>query len=284
MKKRLLFGHTALVTTLSLLVLLVVAGCSSTGKLSGSESEMGHDLSINKRAPLIAPDESSRADKRYQGLSQAIRSGKPAAISEESAKILANDPDDLVTLNALGLYHYRGGRLEAAKLFFARALAKHASSPALHSNMGAVLMAEEDYAGALVEFKKAIRLDDGHGPTLANLGSLYVSLGDYSKAQPILEQAYRRGIKDPGVAVNYAITLRADKNYEGARKVYEEVLKNHSRDVSALINYASLLIDYMNKPKEGLALVYKVKYLEIDRKDVLVRANALENKAKSEIK
>jgi hypothetical protein len=39
----------------------------------------------------------------------------------------------------------------------------------------------------------------------------------------------------------------------------------------------------MNKPKDGLNLVYKVKFLETDRKDVLARANALEKKAKSKL-
>jgi len=54
--------------------------------------------------------------------------------------------------------------------------------------------------------------------------------------------------------------------------------------VNIHLNYAILLIDYLNKPKEGLAVVTKVKFLESDRKDVLDRANELEKKARSGIK
>jgi hypothetical protein len=45
-----------------------------------------------------------------------------------------------------------------------------------------------------------------------------------------------------------------------------------------------LLIDYMNKPKDGLVLVNKIKFLENDKKEIISRANTLEKKAKSGIK
>jgi len=222
--------------------------------------------------------------EKYQALAQAVRAGKSNAIVEEAAKILGSNPNDPLALNTLALFHFRRGKVGAAKLLINRAFEKNQGTAALYNNYAIILLEEGDQSGAVVNFKKALRIDDHHAEALGNLGSMYVQGGDFLKALPLLEQSYHLNRNNLAIANNYAIALRANKNYEGARRIYDEILKQNSRDVPALLNMAILLIDFMGKPKDGLALVYKVKFLETERKDVLSRVNALEKKAKSELK
>ena len=227
----------------------------------------------------------AKGEKKYAALAQALRAGKANGILDEAGKILSTNQHDVIALNTLALYHLRKNHVGAAKLLINRAFEKNQNSAALYNNLGVVMLDEGDQQAALNNFKKALRIDDKHPQALANLGSLYVQAGDYTKALPLLEQAYKQlHASNPAVANNYGIALRGNKDLEGAKRVYEEVLKQNSRDIGTLLNYAVLLIDFMNKPKDGLALVYKVKFLETDKRDILDRANALEKKAKAGLK
>jgi Flp pilus assembly protein TadD len=187
-------------------------------------------------------------------------------------------------LNALALIHLRRGKPGAAKLLLVRALEKNPAVASLHNNLGVALLDENDQDGAVVQFKQALKLDDHQAEALGNLGSIYARGGDYAKAIALLGPSYKQNKSNIAIANNYALALRSAKDYEGARRVYDDILKQNSKEVTSLLNYAILLIDFMNKPKDGLDLVYKLKFLETDRKDVLTRANALEKKAKSELK
>jgi Flp pilus assembly protein TadD len=287
-------------------VWITLTGCATTGG-SGSEqsSESSSDTQESSLAdldqsiqdgsgsgakeialpevkgPMVDTSEKSRVDSKYKPLSDAIRSGRVNTFLDEASKILAVNPNDQVALNALALYYLRVKKLGAAKIMIARALEKKPPTATLYNNLGVILLEEGEPGAALVNFKKALNLDDHHPETIANLGSLYVQSGDFVKALSLLEEAYGKNKSNFGLGNNYAIALRAAKKYDKSKEVYEELLKKNSRDVAVLLNYAILLIDYMNQPKDGLEYVNKVKFIEMDRKDVLTRANALEKKAKS---
>lgn len=256
---------------------------------SGTAAQV-EDQKPSTSAPVepVAPKKEAALDPRYKQLSAALRSQSSSAgstVQDEAAKILGVAPDDPVALNTLALLQLRSGRPGAAKLLLMRALDKNPPDAAgLRNNLGVALLKEGDRDGAVAQFKKALQIDDHNTEALGNLGSIYAEGGDYLKARPLLEASYKAYKGNPQVANNYAVALRASKDLEGARKVYDALLQSNSRDVNVLLNYAILLIDFMDKPKDGLDLVYKVKFLETQRKDVLSRANALEKKAKSELK
>jgi Flp pilus assembly protein TadD len=240
--------------------------------------------------PMAAPVKNASLDPKYKALGQALRPGATgdtadvSGASKEAIKILSTNQNDPVALNTLALIELKRGKSGAAKLLLGRALEKNAPTASLHNNMAVALLEEGDQAGAIVELKKALRIDDHNAEALGNLGSLYIQGGDYVRAKPLLEQSYQQNKTNLAVANNYAIALRGVKDYEGARKVYEGILKADSRNVLATLNCAILLIDFMNKPKDGLDLVYRLKFLETEKKDIVSRANALEKKAKSELK
>lgn len=230
---------------------------------------------------IAPPVESANAEAKYQPLSQALRAGRGRAIVEEAAKILGTNSSDPVALNALALDHLRQGRTGAARLLLVRALEKNPTNPSLLNNMAVVDLQENDQGAAIAGFKKALKENDAHPQASANLGSIYVRGGDFARAASLLESPYRKGKLNAAATNAYAVALRANGDLDRAQRIYEDLIKRDSRDVAAHLNLAILLIDYANKPKDGLALVYKVKFLETDRRDVLAKANALEKKAKA---
>jgi len=290
----------------ALLSVVYFAGCSSTQEnpetrepevqVSEEEKKSRPEVSVTQpeTMPDVAPEPppepttkaaSRKLDPRYDSLVKAVRkSGKASEIQEEASRLLGADANDAVALNTIALLHLRRGQPKAAKLLLARAIEKSPSVAGLHNNLGVAHLDDGDPEAAIVEFKKALDLDEGHVEALGNLGSLYLKGGNVNRAFPLLEAAYRANRSNAAVANNYALALRARNELEAARRVYADLLKTHPKDVNALLNYAILLIEFMNQPKEGLELVYKVKFLETQRKDVLATANALENKAKSELK
>ncbi len=220
-------------------------------------------------------------DAKYAALSQALRANKPGQVQDEAARILVANPDDFVALNALAMWNYRQKKVGAAKLLLARAIEKGEPKASILNNYGLTLLAEGDDLGAAEQFKKALRLDDGHAEANANLGAHYAKGGDWKKALPRLTTAWNAGRQDSTIANNYAISLRGEGELEKAREIFEEAVKRNNKDPVLLLNYAALLIEGLNRPKEGLPLVYRVKFLETERQDVIRRATQLERKATS---
>ncbi|RYZ71867.1 MAG: tetratricopeptide repeat protein [Proteobacteria bacterium] len=270
----------------------LAVGCGSSKKKSDSSASAdvadvqladdGSEADVpSLKDGTDANDQSSKLDPKYRPLAQALRAGKSKLITEQAAKILGTNSNDPVALNALALVYIKRGQTGAAKLLLGRAFEKTPNSAALHNNYGVVQMQEDDGPGAISSFKKALRQEPTHQQALGNLGSVYMKGGDVTRALPLLEQSYKANKLNSGIANNYAIALRQSGDLAGASKLYEDLIKANAKDVYAHLNYAILLIDFMNKPKDGLTLVYKIKFLETEKKDVLARANALEKKAKA---
>lgn len=254
-----------------------VGGATSTAGTAGEAADGEPVAAAGQRAQRPATSEESV--QKYSALSQALRAGKAAVVQDEAARILVANPDDVVVLNALAMWNYRQGKVGAAKLLLARAIEKGEPKAAVLNNYGLMLLAEGDELAAVEQFKKAIRLDEGHAEANANLGAHYAKGGDWKKALPRLETAWRSGRHETAVANNLALALAGEGDTAQARKVFDEAIKRNNKDPILLLNYAALLIEKLNRPKEGLPLVYRVKFLETERKDVLARATELERKA-----
>lgn len=278
-------------STVLVLVAILSVSCSSSNRsdTSGAEPPSFDQPQKSAQVDESIPEAPATQSKPtsgdgYQGLRTAVRGGNTEQIRDEAGKILSASPNDAVALNTLALYYFRKNKLGAAKLLIARAFEKNPDVASLYNNLGVIELTEGDTTAAISNFKKALRLDNRHAAASGNLGSILVGGGEYSKSQGLLDTAYRANKSNYAIANNYAISLRANKDYSKAARIYEEVVKANPRDVNALLNYSILLIDFMNKPKDGLALVYKLKFLETENRDIIARANALEKKAKAEIK
>lgn len=282
---------------IGLLLVVAAVGCTSANKnKSDGAREGGRVLLKEPGTDIDKEDDSSGSgaqtssvkvsadDAKYSALSKAYRAQKGQELLNETYKILSVDPQDPIALNTLALYYMKKQKYGAARILIGRALAKPGNRSGLYNNLGVIALNEGEVNLAIAQFKKAIRAQDDHPEALGNLASIYLRNGEYLKAQQMLDQAYKKHSQNAAIANNYAIILRNNKNFAQAKSVYEDILKQDSRNVVVLLNYAILLVEHMNKPKEGLALVYKLKLLETERDDILRVAADLERKAKAAIK
>ncbi len=205
-------------------------------------------------------------------------------IKEEAIRILASNANDLMALNALAFTYFKKNKFGAARIVLERANDKNPNSPQILTNLAILDLADGEPGRALTHLKKSYKIDDHSPETLGLIGSIYIQNRDYAKALSPLEQSYRSDKTNVRIANNYAVALTKTKSFEQAQKIYDEILAQNSRESEILLNYAGLLIDYLNKPKEGLNLIYKVKFIETERQDILDLANKLEIRAKSALK
>lgn len=269
------------------LFLATLSACSSGPKpepvVTGGGPKSGSSVPLpaepGKESGSGGESVTGAGNQKYASLSEALRGSKTLNVQDEAARILVANPDDVVALNALAMWNYRQKKIGAAKLLLARAIEKGQPNASILNNYGLMMLSEGDELAAAENFKKALRLDESHAEANANLGSHYAKGGDWKKALPRLQRAWSAGRQDSAIANNYALALKGEGEHEQARQIFEEASKRNNKDPILLLNYASLLIETMNRPKEGLPLVYRVKFLETDRKDVLNRANVLERKA-----
>lgn len=304
---------------LVLFVIIIISGCSTGPKSSrigsgaataesadgmaadeGDLTSLGDEPSgkeIDGRLDDLVDKKASRADERtagagkrttpevYRSLVAARDNKDTAALTEASAKLLAEKADDLPTLNLLAMYYYERRNYQLAKLILGRAFNKAPNSATLHANYGLVLLAEGEERDGIHYLQKARDLDGDHFAANATLGTFYLRHYSFSKAATLLAKAYAKKEDDMEVANNYAIALRGLGKFDDAEDIYKSLLakSNSSEQLKVLYNYAVLLIDYMNKPEEGLKLIYKVNFIGPER-GMLEELKVLEKKAKDAVK
>ncbi|MFZ3228698.1 MAG: tetratricopeptide repeat protein [Pseudobdellovibrio sp.] len=230
----------------------------------------------SKPAPVAPPV----AMLMYNNLNESIKSQNNAAIQKSASEILMQNPKDVRGLNALAVVNYKNGRLEAAQYLLNKAILLNSASSELNGNMGLVQLAKGDKKEAVKYFRKAIQLNSKDSISGANLGSVYIEEKDYSKALFALEIPINNGLKDSKILNNYAIALAATGKTKEAADIYEKILKDNSNQREVMLNYAILLIDNMQKNKEGLDLLNRLKFVgaPADSRDTIKN---LENKAKA---
>src|SRR3989338_2429307 len=270
-----------------------MVACSSTSEVSKdgdavSESSVGIDESsvqpseydqdgedISTSAPV--------AVSLYTALNEAIKIQNDGAIQKASTDILTQNPKDIRALNALAIFYYKKGRFEAAQFLLMKAIAANNSSSELYSNLGLVHLAKNDRREAVKSFRKALELNPQDAVAAANVGSIYVAEKDFNKAALALEVSIQKGMRDSKVMNNYAVALTATGRAKEAGEIYEKILKENPSHREAMLNYSILLIGTLQKNKEGLDLLDRLKFVGAppDSKDTI---KSLEIKAKAGLK
>lgn len=274
---------------LVLFIALFVFSCSSTNENSTEVPITSENVPESAADAAVSTDEPQAEEKAspppvavsmYAALNDAIKVQNDDAIQKASSDILTQNPKDIRALNSLAIVYYKRGRFEAAQFLLLKAIAANGSSSELHSNMGLVQLAKNERRDAIKSFRKALELNPQDAVAAANVGSIYVAEKDYNKAALSLEISVRKGMKDPKIMNNYAIALTATGRVKEAGEIYEKLLKDNPSHREAMLNYSILLIENMQKHKEGLDLLNRLKFVGAppESRDTIKN---LENKAKA---
>jgi Flp pilus assembly protein TadD len=289
---------------LALSMLQILSACGSPGKKSAGGTDEGYspttagglnfDLSgeespaSTKAAPAakaVVPATTAQAIAPVsQGvLVDAIKSGNDEQIYRVSGQLLTQNPNDAKALNAMAMYYFRKGKIPAAKYLLSKATNANPNAGEVFSNIGLIHLANNEPRDAIKAFGKALALNPNDGIAAANAGSIYVIEKDYNKAATVLAIAYNNGIRDAKTLNNYAVALTAVGKFDDAHAIYTAAIKEQNNNRELLLNHAILLIDHMNKTKEGLETLNRLKFIG-PPSESRNRIIALENKAKAGVK
>ncbi len=276
-----------------LLGFLILTACSSSTVKPDSSEDEPASASIATQA-AAAPPSGSTTDKnlpeirrdekvsasQYAPLNDAIKQQNDDAIQKVAGEILTQNSKDLVALNALAMIYYKKSRFDAAAYLLKKAIAAHPESSEAYGNMGLVLLAQNERREAIKSFRRAIEINANNGVAGANLGSIYVQEKDYNKALMALDVAVKNGQRDFKVMNNYAVALSASGKTKEAADIYEKILKENPSQKDVMLNYSILLIEDLNKNKEGLDLLNRLKFVgsSPETREIIKQ---LENKAKA---
>ena len=266
------------------LIYLILSACSSSYKnkeVSASSRnendrlDLGENNSMNLKKEKLAQssDRNQSAQQPAVGTNESaassssqlavyIRNQDDEGVLKESSRLLIQNSNDFKALNAMAMVYYKKGQFNLAKNLLFRAQ-KNNPTFEVYSNLGIVLLGNEERNEALRQFKKALELNPNDSVSASNAGSIYIKAYDYEKANLVLENSYKRGIKDFRVLNNYAISLVGLGKYENAESVYREALKENSSNKEVLFNFSILLIEHLKKNQEGLEVLQKLKFIGI---------------------
>lgn len=150
---------------------------------------------------------------------------------------IQTDPNNPGNYIQLGYVYFQKGDSEKAIVNYQKAVALDDKSYQAHYNLGVVYATADKKDRAIQEFQKAIEIAPKAGSAHLGLGMVYKSQEAYDKAVTELEQAYKA---DPGdVEVLYTLGTLQEKlgNLEEAKKDYEDavsVLPSHKQAKEAL--------------------------------------------------
>ncbi len=235
---------------------------SENGSGNAKKEKVAQASENNQMAQQTLGGSSEGTTSSSSQLATYIKNQDDEGILKESSRLLIQNSNDFKALNALAMVYYKKGQFNLAKNLLFRAQ-KNNPTFEVYSNLGIVLLANEEKNEALRQFKKALELNPNDFVSASNASSIYIKAYDYEKANLVLENSYKRGIKDFRVLNNYAISLVGLGKYGNAESVYKAALKENSSSRELLFNFSILLIEHLKKNQEGLEVLQKLKFIGI---------------------
>lgn len=282
-------------TFLFTFALFFLAGCASSPSNESGPAEVSAKKAAAAPSEAASADEEAAAVKPFiespaalaksatpSVLQDAIKSGNEDSIRKAAIAGLMQNSNDVMSLNAMGLYEYRKGRPLAGKLFFNKALTVQPNSSELYSNIGLTYLALGDEFEAIRSFRKALELNPNDINAAINLGSIYLEHRDFDKAFTVYNLSSGRS-RDIKFLNNFAIASAAHGKLEQADGLYRDALKMSPGNRELLLNYAIFQVEYQGKFKDGLETLDRLKLIGLGE-GMNNKTKELENKAKAGLK
>ncbi|MCB9026189.1 MAG: tetratricopeptide repeat protein [Bdellovibrionaceae bacterium] len=185
---------------------------------------------------------------------------------------LSKNPEDVKTLNMLGVYYLKEKQLGLANFAFGKGLLFDKENPAIYNNLGVIEIKKGDIRQAIVNFKKALSFNPKYKPAQTNLSSIYLDYKDFKSSIGPIEDSYddlkkdlsRGSVMAVQAANNYAVALVGLGDNKKAKSIYEKIMDGGSRDVDVMMNYAILLAKVLKEKTDSIKIFSKIKFTSED--------------------
>lgn len=133
----------------------------------------------------------------------------------------ADSGAELQALFQKGFQATQAGKLDEAEAAYKEVLAKDATLPAVHYNLGVLYSLKKDWPNAEVAYAKALELKPGYSEATSGLARVFHESGQPEKAVALMSQAGNES--DPKVQLNLGITLFSSGKSDEAEPVFKRV-------------------------------------------------------------
>ena len=155
-------------------------------------------------------------------------------------RALAERPDDIRTLFALGNTARALGLAQPAAEFFRKVLVQDPERLEALVNLANLLRAQGQFDAARALLEPALVRNPQSPELLLTLGSAWRESGDNARAAELYGAALAISPNDPAALSNLADLLSDDGNVEEARALYDRAIKAEPRNAQARLNRAVL--------------------------------------------
>lgn len=149
------------------------------------------------------------------------RAGEVDAAREFYLRAIHLDASDTETLSNLGALLIDQDQLKAAEGLLRRAIELDPNALNAYSNLATTLTRQGDVAGAVACFQKVLMTNPKHVPALSSLGFMHDSLGDEEGAEAFFRLAFEVEPDAPNVQFNLSATLLSHGDFTRGWNFYE---------------------------------------------------------------
>lgn len=177
-------------------------------------------------------------------------------------KALAEDADDPMVHNSLGVALSRTGRPEEAVAQYSKAISLSADFPDAYNNLGGLLLSAGRVDEAVANFEKALQFSPDYAEAHSNLGAALAQQGQIERALPHMQKSVEYKPNDANGRRNLALALyRMGRVKEAVPQAEQAVKLAGSRDPNMLALLSRLYAESGRMPeavdaaRRALALV-----------------------------
>ena len=158
-------------------------------------------------------------------------------------KILKIDPDNLGSLNNLGVMFKTLGELQKAKDCYDKVIVINPNHTDAHNNLGLIFQELQRYEEAKSCYEKVIAIDPNYFTTHNNLGVIFFKLHKYKEAKDCYEKANEIDPNNSDVHNNLGLVFKELGQNQKAKDCYDKALELKPNYKSALLNRGKILFE-----------------------------------------
>jgi|GEM_PF-3443186 len=237
-----------------------------------------------KSAVVTPPQEESEPlaeEKRedpYLGVKEAIKNANWQGLEGEAQKILEQNNQNIIALNALGMAHFYQGRPLAAKYFLNKALSINPNSSDVKNNLAYVAKKEGRSRQAIILWRQ-VATAGGSSSKIAyeNLINEFTFAKDYKKVVGAADSLGSQNVTSVATLNSLALAAIVKSEFDEAEKLLNQALEKENNNEALLINMAILQLDFKKNLDQGRRYLDRISFLGVqsNRRDIVTRLEAV---------
>jgi len=194
--------------------------------------------------------------KKVDQLLQELKLGKFSKVISDGEKLLKKNQDKGYLFNICGLAHQRLNKIETSIIYFNKAISLEPQNLGHKNNLANSFISLCKYKEAEDIFKKILDLDPKNTPALVNYARLKNILLDFKNSINLYENALKLIKNDLNIWLNLGSVYQSIGEFSKATDIFNDILKAKPDFVPAHISI-SKVNDY-NENNSNLSLMVKL--------------------------